>query len=453
MLRLRRLGEQFRQSLFFLPSGFVAASLVLATGLTELDRSLEPDALPSLFDTTVDNARSILSTVAAGTIGAASVVFSLTLVAVQLASTQYSPRVVRGFLRDRFQQVAMGSVVGTFTYSLVVLRAVRSPLDDTGETLAFQPRLSVLFAVILGVTSLVAVLGSIDHTAKALRVGSIINRITDETIAVIHEQFPRLDQVSPSIGPLGVDRPASTPAPGPASSSGGEPANLDPPDDALVVRCSTAGWVTQVSTDGLIDAMPSGSTLSLHSSVGTYLLANTPLASLWPVDDDRREHVSERIRSSIELRPMRTMQQDPGFGLLQLVDIALRALSPGVNDPNTANDVVVRVGSVLVELLSRQVPDRLAIIDDRVVVRASDNSHADYVDLVIDPIRRHARTEPGVLATLVRTLQNVAQRTEENGGDISALTDQLASLEADLYLLETDGDRRMVERALSRRSS
>ncbi len=288
-LKVRRIGDQFRQSLFFLPSGFVLASVVLAVGLTQLDRSLDSEALPPVFDTTVDNARSILSTVAGGTIGAASVVFSLTLVAVQLASSQYSPRVVRGFLRDRFQQVAMGFVVGTFTFSLVVLRTVRSSVDNTGDTLPFQPRLSVLGAVLLGVSSLVAVLGSIDHTAKALRVGSIINRITAETISVIRSRFPRIDEAGPGSEAVGIDRPASTPVHDPEPTATAEPHVEEPPSDACVVRCSDAGWVTQVSIEALIEAVPPRSTLSLHASVGSYLVANTPLVSVWPVDEDDRE--------------------------------------------------------------------------------------------------------------------------------------------------------------------
>ncbi len=121
-----------------------------------------------------------------------------------------------------------------------------------------------------------------------------------------------------------------------------------------------------------------------------------------------------------------------------------------MNDPNTANDVVVRIGSVLVELLSSRLPGPRATIDDRIVVRASETTHDDYVELVIEPIRRYARTEPNVLSTLVRTLVDASRRVAENGGDVSPLTDELTRIRADLYLLETDEDRLMVLRALDR---
>ncbi|MEZ5225675.1 MAG: DUF2254 family protein [Acidimicrobiales bacterium] len=112
----------------------------------------------------------ILSAIAGGTITAASIVFSLTLVAVQLAASRFSPRVLRDFLGDRFQQLVMGTVIGTFSYSLLVLREVRSAPE--GVERAFLPQVSVALAVVLAVVSLVAILGSIDHTAKGLRVGN-----------------------------------------------------------------------------------------------------------------------------------------------------------------------------------------------------------------------------------------------------------------------------------------
>lgn len=136
-LRLDALRNRLAQSLFFVPFLLLAASILLAQITVQIDQSMAEDVLPNWFEVTVQSSRSILSTIAGGTITAASIVFSLTLVAVQLAASQFSPR-VRGFLGDRFQQLVMGTVVGTFSYSLMVLREVRSP--PKGSTMRFCHR-------------------------------------------------------------------------------------------------------------------------------------------------------------------------------------------------------------------------------------------------------------------------------------------------------------------------
>lgn len=265
LIRLRRLADQFQQSLFFLPAIFVIASVVLALVIVRVDRALGRDGLPSFFSTTVDNARSILSTVAGGTISAASVVFSLTLIAVQLASSQFSPRVLRGFLGDRFQQMVMGIVVGTFTYSLVVLRVVQQPQDQSTST-PFLPRLSVLFAVIFAVASLLAVLASIDHTAKSLQVGSLLDRIAFETVATIEARLVRADSDDDE-NALILDAPGIVPAAPRANPGVEQPAPLTPPDDALDISAEHPGWVTQLSVEAIFSCLPDDSTVLLRTAV------------------------------------------------------------------------------------------------------------------------------------------------------------------------------------------
>lgn len=450
LLRLRRYADQFRQSLFFLPALFVLASIVLGFVTVAIDRSLRAGDVPSYLSTTVDNARSILSTVAGGTIASASIVFSLTLVAVQLASSQFSPRVVRGFLGDRFQQVVMGVVVGTFTYCLVVLRVVHEPLDSSNSD-PFLPQISIVVAVVLAVASLLAVLASIDHTAKSLRVGSLLDHVTQETLDVIETRYARLD-ADDGKQSLQLDAPLVVPAsPRRSPSSVPLPDRYDAPDDALVMRAERAGWVTQISIEGILDAMPPGSTMVLQSAVGTYLIPGSAVASLWPVDDDDRDEVEGALRNAIEVRTARTLQQDVSFGILQLVDIALRALSPGVNDPNTANEAVVRIGVVLAALLQRDLESSSLTSDDRTIVRSRDLAASDYVDAAIEPIRRYARSEPVVLQTIIRTLATVRDTAESRCGaeiDTSGIDHQLAMIRTSLNLMETDEDRARVEAAL-----
>lgn len=451
LLRLRRYSDRFHQSLFFLPAIFVFASIVLAFVMVRIDRNLRADDLPSFLSTTVDNARSILSTVAGGTIGSASVVFSLTLVAVQLASSQFSPRVVRGFLGDRFQQTVMGIVVGTFTYSLVVLRVVQEPLDESNAE-PFLPQTSIMVAVILAVASLLAVLASIDHTARSLQVGALLDLVANQTVDAIEAQYAQLDDDDDGERSLQLDAPSVVPAAPRQRAEGQRGAvRVQAPADALVLRADRAGWVTQISIEGILAAVPAGSTLLLESAVGTYLIPGSTLATVWPVDDHHRHHVEARFRDAVEVRTARTLQQDVSFGILQLSDVALRALSPAVNDPNTANEVIVRIGRVLSSLLQRNLESSSLTADGKTIVRSRDLCAGDYVDAAIEPIRRYARAEPVVLQTMVRTLATVrdtAQARCVTRVDVSGIDYQLEMIAESLHLMKTDEDRHRVQLAL-----
>lgn len=449
LLRLRRYGERFRQSLFFLPAIFVLGSIALGFAAVAIDRSLSNGQLPSTASTTVDNARSILSTVAGGTIGAASVVFSLTLVAVQLASSQFSPRVVRGFLGDRFQQVVMGVVVGTFTYSLVVLRVVQKPLDDsTAEP--FLPQVSVLTAIFLAVLSLLAVLASIDHTAKSLRVGTLLDGIVAETVAVVKFRYPHWDS-SDEERSIRLGGTSVVPAHPDESASESASNQSDVPTNALVVRSEVSGWVTQISLEGILEHAPQNSTVVIESPVGTYLYPGSPLVSVWPFPADQSDDVESALRSTLEVGPARTLQQDVSFGTLQLTDIALRALSPGVNDPNTAIESIVRIGRVLSALLQHDLNTASLSSDNRTIIRRGELSTHDYVDSAVEPIRRYAKSEPVVLHALVRTLGMAAETAKsrcETNVDTSSIEYQLDRIAASLDHLGSFDDRHKVQTAL-----
>lgn len=441
ILRFRTWIDRFRQSLFFLPALFVLGSMITALALVEVDRGLGNGDLPEFFATTVDNARSILATIAGGTIGAASVVFSLTLVAVQLASSQFSPRVLRGFLGDTFQQFVMGIVVGTFTYSLLVLRVVRAPLDaNTGEP--FLPQISVIVAVVLAVASLLAVLASIDHTAKRLRVGSVLDRIAEEALGTIDTRYPNpVGDEDDTVAGSDIEVVAERDQP--------QIEERGQPDDALVVHAKRSGWVTQLSMQGLIEAAPEGSTVLLDADVGDYLVTHTPAVRLWPVAEDDRQRTADALRAAIEVRKTRTMQQDVEFGVLQLVDVALRALSPGINDPNTAIEALGRIGTVMATLLRRTLHSRVVETEKCTVIRAEHLDYRQYLDGAFDPILRYSRTEPMVLASMARTLGflrwGAPPLSKEAGEAVDARFD---AIEHDLELIPVERDRIKVKEAL-----
>ena len=448
-LRLEALKNTLSESLFFVPFVMVATCLVLSQITVLIDRQIAPDVLPEWFQSTVDSSRAILSAVAGGTITAASIVFSLTLVAVQLAASQFSPRVLRGFLGDRFQQVVMGTVVGTFSYSLFVLREVEGA-GESGKG-AFLPQVSIAVALVFAVLSLIAILASIDHTAKGLRVGSVADNILATTVGIIDRLFvKRGDDASDheaADDAVVVDAPDRSPAPRTLSS---EKPHSEPPDDACVVLAPRTGWIVGVETEPLAGAVPEGTSILISAAVGTYVVEGTPLITVWPPSPDLVDDLEADLASILRIGNVRTMQQDVGFGIVQLVDIAVRALSPGVNDPNTANEVIVRLGAILTNLYRCELPPRRASVDGRWVIRPDEPDYDAYVDLAIEPIRRFARLDPRVLEVLVRTLVGVrddARRRFEEP-DVGALDHQLELMAAEIDQLETEEDRRRVRDVL-----
>ncbi len=422
--RLRAIRERIGESLFYVPSLFMAGAIVFSQVVIAIDRSLSVDQLPGGFDTTVDNARAILSVISGGTITAASVVFSLTLVAVQLASTQFSPRTLGSFLGDRVQQVIIGVVLGTFVYSLLVLRAVRGPLDGGRDP--FIPYVSLMIAVVLGVCALVAVIASINRTAQSLRVETVAARVAAETIAAIESQF------GGDVNAIG----------GPIPAASDETSPFEAPDDSIEVVADQSGWMQDVSLDHLLDCVGEGTSILIYRSVGNYVLKGDLLASVWPDegDDDR---IRESVGRGFVIGDQRSRKGDIGFGVTQLVDIAVRALSPGVNDPKTAEELVLRLGDVLVALAIKDLPPTRVEIDGRTILRAAELSHADYVGLAVEPIRRFARQDPRVLSALVRTLagaRDVALRIRPDAA-VDSLSEQIAIIREDASLLATQSDR------------
>lgn len=378
-VRLRAAVERFRSSLFFFPVLFVGGAVVFGQVMLAVDGRVDTDALPGVARTTVDSARAVLATITAATITVAAVVFSVTVVSAQLATSQLSPRVLRIVIRDRFQQVAMGWMVGTFTYGLVVLRAVRGPGEEGGDPVV--PNMAVSVAVVLAIVAVVMILGYIDRSARLMQAGRVIRRITDETVDAACRLMPE-------------HTPGSFPPPCPPAPAG----------DPLVVRAEATGWIQQLDTATLLRSLPPGALAHLAVRVGGFVAPGAPLVLVWPAQAGKDSDL-QAVSGAFALGPERTMQQDLAFGIRQLVDIGLRALSPGVNDATTAYEVVVHLGAVLRVILLRDLPSPVQV-DDRgtTVVRPHDFTHDDYVRRALDQLRINAAGQPGVMVALCNLL-------------------------------------------------
>ncbi|MEO6652774.1 MAG: DUF2254 domain-containing protein [Ilumatobacteraceae bacterium] len=444
LLLVRSYVEKLRSSLFFVPVVWIAAAIGLSQLITWIDvRTLDDDRLPSFLDTTVESARALLGAISSGTIGAASVVFSLTLVAIQMSSSVYTSRVLRSFLRDRFQQHMIGILLAAFTYSLLVLREVRGPLDPESEdATAYIPRLSVFLAVVFAIVAVLALLASISHTSQSLRASAVTRQLVGELVELVQNTFPDPERgvIDTEIGTASASDIMTTNRQRSASAHGDDPpggvgAQQDRPGATLTA--DRRGWVQQVSLAVIRDAITDRSSVRLEVSPGTYVYSGAPLLTLWPPPSaDEVDDLMGDLRGAFAIGDQRSMQQDIAFGFTMLEDIANKALSPGVNDPNTAVAVIEQLAEVVVTVLERDLHPAQMTLDGCVFTSASVVGYGDMVVAAFNQIRHYANGQPAVQLVLVRTLVNVGdeliRRGRERPEALDALRSMLRHVEADL---------------------
>lgn len=379
-LRQRAISDRLRESLLFLPIVLLACGVLLEAVAREVDQHSRPGWL-GLFAMSSEAAATLLSTIAGATITTAGVVFSLLVVSLQLASGQFSPRVLRTFWRDRVGQVLIGLLLATFAFCVLALGHV----DNHGPQ---APRLTMTLAIVLALASVLAIVVFLNRITRQQYVGRIMERIQGEAIELI-DDLPYGSRVGVRVG-----EPVAVP----------EVADLG---SALVIRAPSDGWVQQISQQAILAAVPPGSTVRLETRVGAYLIRDEPLARIWPRPDAATGRDAARlVAEAVIIGATRTMQQDIDFALRQLNDIGLRALSPAVNDPTTAIESILRVSSILRPLLQADLPAQAHRDDrDRALLTPWDLDHAEYVRHAYGQIRLYAGSHPQVALTLVRVLR------------------------------------------------
>jgi uncharacterized membrane protein len=405
--RLRVIGSALRErlatSLFFVPVLFVLGSMVLGQLAVTLDGTLDIDAadVPLGVASTVASARAVLSTVAGATITVAGIALSISILTLQIASSQYSPRVVSGLFRDPFNKRVIGIVVGTFAYCLVVLRAVRSGVDSQDAVI---PNVSVTLGLLLGIVAILAIVAFINHNAHTMDISEIL--------AIVSHEAVRSDD--------GIPPGELEPAPNPCPSE-------VPPGRGEAVRFERDGWVQIVDAAAMLAAVPEGSTVRLDTAVGRYAFRNSPLCTIWPAPPDRDE-VHDRIHAAVKVGRTRTLRQDPSYGLRQLADVAIKALSPGINDPTTAQDAIFHLTSVLHELLERPSPAKDLRDGGRRLVLPQMPGHEEWVALAYDEIRLAAAPHPAVCVYLLESIDLLLQSLDRDDPAVELLLRHRARL-------------------------
>ncbi len=402
MSRLRTLWLHLIEGLWFVPGVIVLGSIGLAIGMVELSTLIDAEALarwPRIFGSSADGARSMLAAIAGSMITVAGVTFSITMVAVTQASSQYTPRILRNFMRDRANQIVLGIFVGIFAYCIVVLRTIRGAGDYT-----FVPSLAVLLGVLLAILGIAVLIFFVHHIATTLQASEIVARITHETVAAVEKLFPD------EIGDDDPRREAET-------LLGRVPA-----DGWRSVGAPATGYIQGIDGDGLLRvARQRGLIVRLDQEVGGFVVTGFSIAAIAPHPDapgmaDAREATApadEAVAGRFTIANYRTIGQDVGFGLRQLVDIALKALSAGINDSTTAVTCVDHLGAILARRVTRRVEARYRSDDDTLRIVAPGPTFDGLVRLAFDEIRRNATGNVNVLARQLAALTLLLSATRQ----------------------------------------
>lgn len=398
----------------------VVLAVGLGVGLPSLDDVVDSHLHAGfLFGGDAEGARTVLGSIASGLITATSLTFSITVVTLQLASSQFSPRLLRLFSRDRLVHVTLGLFLATFAYSLTVLRAVHGA---SGGRTALVPQIAVLVAFVLAVASVVLLVVFLAHLARQLRVETMLRDAHAEATATLRRTLP------------GQKGGSSNPAP-------------EPPASAAPLPATASGFLIGLDGDELVEAArQADAVVAIAVLVGDSLIEGVPWAVGWSVGgEELGPHLAQRLAAGAVIGYERTPAQDVRYGLRQLVDVTCKAMSPSLNDPTTAVRALGHISALLCELAPRDL--RPQVLSDsngvaRVVVPQP--SFTDLVELALGQPRLYGAQDAVVIRRMLALLREVAwcaTAAEQR----AAVADQLARLQEASRL--TDATERVLARA------
>jgi len=430
MHKLKQLWSNLRSSFWFMPSMIVLASIAFAAAWIEADavvNKLWVAQWPRLFGAGADGARQMLSTLAGSMMSVMGITFSMTLVALALASSQYTSRILRSFMGSRVTQLTLGVFAGNFAYCLVVLRTIRGG----GGVDEFVPSMAVFFAFVLALASIGVLVFFIHHIATSIQASSIIASIAQDTMASIERLFPeRLGQ--------GPD----------------EDVDQDEVFESLEamhwypVPAESDGYIQSLDNDALLSiARDNKTVVRMERGIGAFVVQNTALVSL-ALEEPPDQEIIEELNDAYSIGRFRTVEQDPAFGIRQIVDMALKALSPGVNDTSTAVMCVDYLTAILAQLVCRKFPAALRYEESDLRVIAIAPTFDGLLGEAFDQIRESSEGNVGIMARMLSAFETLADLTDKPHRRL-ALRDQVQWLtELAGRTTEANHDRERLARRL-----
>lgn len=412
--------EAVESRLWPLPVGAVILAILLGILVPLIDKTssanLAPEAELLVFRGGAEAARTLLSTIAGSLITVTSLTFSLTVVALQLASSNASPRVLRLFARDRHVHATLSVFLGTFVFALTVLRSVRDATDAADE---FVPRFAVTTALILTMISVVLLVLFLAHLARQLRVETILKDIhaeTDRSIDLLSDTH---------------------------MSAVAYEQQVVPPTSSVTVLAASSGFITSRDRDALVEfAGDQRIVIQELRDVGDNVVIGTPLAQWWERDGASArldaEAIATRVQRAHAMGYERTAAQDIDYGIQQIVEIAVRALSPGVNDPATAVHALGHLSALIARIVAMPaIPAALSTAQGDLAVVTLAAQPSEVVDSALSLIRHYGASDPILVRRFLQLIEDV-NYVSSDPEVRAALLRQLTSLDQQLAGADQD---------------
>lgn len=389
MKKLQYFWDALSSSFWFIPILMLLITIGSATGFIYLDSQIQysPEGiLKYLLPASVDSARSILSIIAGAMIGVAGTVFSITLVVLTLASSQLGSRLVRNFMYDKLNQLVLGTYVSSFVYCLIILSSLKE-----SESFYFVPAISVLAALASAIAGIILLVIFIHHVSMSIQSDKVISDISEAMSISIRKLFPD------EIGHEEEEKPA--------------------PDIHLLkqqytikqeVRCKKSGYLQSIDGQGLMNiAEDNDCIIFLNHRPGDFMVQDMVFCEVL-CNEEFGEEIHEQIQDDFILGKVRTPLQDAEFSIHQMVEVASRALSPGVNDPYTAIACIDNLTSVMCYLTGAAFPSPYRYdSQDKLRVVTDNHTFSGMLNAAFNQIRQYAEKSPSVMIRLMEAMKAI----------------------------------------------
>ena len=397
-IRLLKYWEELRSSYWFVPGVMAVAAILLSFATIALDGYFRAEVLRSLgliWSGGPEGARGLLQTIAGSMITVAGVTFSITMVALSFASSQFGSRVLRNFMSDTGNQVVLGTFLATCIYCLLVLRTVRS-----GDGAEFIPYLSVTVGLVLALVSLILLIYFIHHMALTMQAPYVIGEVAHDLLHAIDRIFP--EEVGTG-APQDREQPHEEDMPG----------NFE--EEAKEVRCEGNGYIQAIDEETLMKTATENDLIlkSLYRP-GHFLIEGDVLVCVWP-GHRLHDELADKLKGTFILGRQRTLTQDVEFGIEQLVEVAERSLSQGINATFTAVTCVDWLGAALAKLSKKGFPSpyRYDSQGNLRIIFARPLTLEGVIDTAFNQIRQSARDNVAVHIRLLEKIKVLRKMTDD----------------------------------------
>ncbi|MCU0524078.1 MAG: DUF2254 domain-containing protein [Elainella sp. Prado103] len=395
--KLAKFWDSLHSSFWFIPTLMVIGAIGLSLLTIQIDQNYETDVISDLgwaYSLGPNGSRAILSAIAGSMVSVATTAFSITIVALQLASSQFGPRLLRNFMQDTGNQLVLGTFIATFVYSLMVLRTINGVEENE-----FVPHLAVTGGLGLAIASIGVLIYFIHHSATSIQVDYVVSHVGRELETAIDRLFPQ------KMG-RGADQQRHEPHPSEI------PPNFE--QDARPVKANGSNYIQAIDQQRLMQlAITHDLLLRIDHRPGNFVVKGSYLVWVFP-GDRLQKALAQEINDAFVLGSQRTDQQDIEFSINQLVEISARALSPGINDPFTAIRCIDQLSASLSHLAQREIPSCYRYDEkDCLRVIAKPLTFPDILDTAFNQIRQYGKSSVGVMMRLLEAITVIAHFTHD----------------------------------------